>query len=1049
MAYQPKSYRKFLAGTITAAVVASAVAPAASAAEVKFTDLAGLDSETSAAIEALVGLGVIVGYQDGTFKPNQTINRGQAAEMTVKALPNVDPATPTGTVFEDLTAKSYYAPFAEALANAGLIAKGGKFAAGTAMTREAMAVALVAGFGLKDNGTAVEIKDLDKVSADARAAVKILAQHGLTKLVDGNFNPTDAVKRSQFALFFYRAVAATVATAEVAEIKSVNETTLEVKVKGSLTKVAPTDFTFDGGLTVTAAEIVPAAAADTFTTVKLTTSKQEAGKTYKLVTFKGAEVKTEVKVVVPAATASFESVTTNNLKSLTLKFSKAVTAAEAEKAGNYTVKVGAATKEVEEAKVQADGVTVVLTLKAGSELGQQNTVDVTVNKLVGLAAAETKSVSVLDTTIPVAEGITLTGPNTFSITFSEPVQAATAGAAVGVSVNNGVYGVDGSKTKLSTDGKTLNVTLAASTLPEGTYNIKVDSFKDFANFAGVAKTFPVEYKKDVTVPTAELVSASQTEVKIKFSKPVFANGVALTKDYFYHTYSAWKPVSVESTDAQTYVLKFKDEDTNTQDYYLPVGSSTVTVLAKVGDHAAKDAWGNVLAADAKLTATVTADTQAPEVKSVVAKAENKVELTFSEDVTLAADSITVKDSAGTVIANTKYTVNNVSAGGVYKYNLDFTAKLAGGTYTVEVKNVKDKALAPNTITAITHSFTITDLTAPEAPTAVVVDDSATNTFVYLTFNEDMATTGAGSVLEVKNYRLGGAVLPTGSKVELFGSSKKVKITLPKVAADKTLVSAGETGKTLVTFTIGQLADANGNAMEDFSTLVTVAADTAPTTFEASAIAKNKLQLVIPQEITTVTADGIKVSKSGGAAVEVAAIDSVAYNATTGKTTVTVTVKAEVALADSSQAEADKLVVSIVDGKLATVTGKKLTGVTADSTVADKMAASLVATNAIVDYNHATSTAFQIEFNEDLSSTNAAFYAHDLVVTDSTGKVLTAGIEYTTTVVGDTILVDVKAEGKFKVKSKDAVTYIKDAQGNTVNVFTTVVDVEVKLNPAAL
>jgi trimeric autotransporter adhesin len=229
MAYQPKN-RKFLAGTITAAVVASAVvAPAASAAEVKFTDLAGLDAETNTAIEALVGLGVIKGYPDGTFKPNQTINRGQAAEMTVKAL-KLDTPAPTGKVFEDLTDKSYYAKFAEALATAKLIPAGGKFGAATDMTREAMALALVTGLGLTDNGTAVEVKDIAGLSAESQAAIKILAQHKVTLLLDGNFNPKDAVKRSQFALFFHRGVvAAEAAKAETkATVKVVDTNKVEV-----------------------------------------------------------------------------------------------------------------------------------------------------------------------------------------------------------------------------------------------------------------------------------------------------------------------------------------------------------------------------------------------------------------------------------------------------------------------------------------------------------------------------------------------------------------------------------------------------------------------------------------------------------------------------------------------------------------------------------------------------------------------------------------------------------------------------------------------------
>jgi trimeric autotransporter adhesin len=243
MAYQPKSYRKFLTGTITAAVVASAVVPAASAAEVKFTDLAGLDAETVTAIEALVGLEVIKGYPDGTFKPNQTINRGQAAEMTVKAL-KITPKAPTGKVFEDLTDKSYYASFAEALAEAKLIPAGGKFGAGTDMTREAMAIALVTGFGLKATDKAVDVKDLETASPEAREAIKILAQHDVTKLLDGNFNPKEAVKRSQFALFFNRAVA--VAGAVQSELKVESAKAVDVnKIEVKFNKAVAADVAVD------------------------------------------------------------------------------------------------------------------------------------------------------------------------------------------------------------------------------------------------------------------------------------------------------------------------------------------------------------------------------------------------------------------------------------------------------------------------------------------------------------------------------------------------------------------------------------------------------------------------------------------------------------------------------------------------------------------------------------------------------------------------------------------------------------------------------------
>jgi hypothetical protein len=263
MAYQPKSYRKFLAGTITAAVVASAVAPAASAAEVKFTDLTGVSAETLTAIEALVGLNVIVGFPDGTFKPNQPINNSQAAEMIVKFLPNVDPkAAPTGKVFEDLTEKSYASKFAEALVDAGLIPAGGKFNATAGITREAMAVVAVKAFGLKDTGAAVEIKDLDKASEAARASIKILAQHNLTNLLEGNFRPTETVTRSQFALFFYRGVQAVEAAAksvQLTEAKAAGVKKISVSFNKEVDFTKATVTVKRGSSNVAIAKLTPAA----------------------------------------------------------------------------------------------------------------------------------------------------------------------------------------------------------------------------------------------------------------------------------------------------------------------------------------------------------------------------------------------------------------------------------------------------------------------------------------------------------------------------------------------------------------------------------------------------------------------------------------------------------------------------------------------------------------------------------------------------------------------------------------------------------------------
>ncbi|WP_243354349.1 S-layer homology domain-containing protein [Bacillus litorisediminis] len=230
MAYQPKSYRKFLAGTVTAAVVASAVTPVA-AADKTFPDVENLDQETKEAIYALVDAGTITGYEDGTFKPFNDINRGQVAKMIVRHLGLELPEESAG-VFADLSADSEFVLYAEALYNAGIISGTPQedgtrtYGAGQPLTREQMAKILVNALDLVGTGEEVEVKDLNEAAADQREYIQTLAQLGLTSLPNGEFNPKDAVKRSQLALFLYRASQLEV---EDISVSAVGAKKLEVK----------------------------------------------------------------------------------------------------------------------------------------------------------------------------------------------------------------------------------------------------------------------------------------------------------------------------------------------------------------------------------------------------------------------------------------------------------------------------------------------------------------------------------------------------------------------------------------------------------------------------------------------------------------------------------------------------------------------------------------------------------------------------------------------------------------------------------------------------
>jgi len=92
----------------------------------------------------------------------------------------------------------------------------------------------------------------------------------------------------------------------------------------------------------------------------------------------------------------------------------------------------------------------------------------------------------------------------------------------------------------------------------------------------------LEYVKDTTPPTAKVKEATQNKVVIEFNEPATRDGysgdeAALTRDYFYHTYSSWKPTKVVASDNnKVYTLYFSEDqkDGDYPVYLLPVGNVT-------------------------------------------------------------------------------------------------------------------------------------------------------------------------------------------------------------------------------------------------------------------------------------------------------------------------------------------------------------------------------------------------------------------------------------------------------------------------------------------
>ncbi|MDX8363771.1 S-layer homology domain-containing protein [Cytobacillus sp. IB215665] len=284
MAYQPKSYRKFLAGSVSAALVATAIGPVAASAANDFSDVSS-SYWAHDEISALANEGIINGFPNGTFGPDLTLTRGQAAKLFQRALGLEVPADLNS--FSDLEGHSDQELLAAAAAvKAAGIFKGsnGEFGAEDVLTRAQMASVIVRAFGLEANDVDVTLTDLDTIDVSHRDNVSVLFQNGITTGRDNGtiFDGADSVTRAQFATFLYRALGYDVDLS--ASVKAINTTTVEVMFEDAIEDVDALNFAIEG------LEVENAAVKQTNSKVAvLTTSPQEGGEVY-TVTVDGEEV---------------------------------------------------------------------------------------------------------------------------------------------------------------------------------------------------------------------------------------------------------------------------------------------------------------------------------------------------------------------------------------------------------------------------------------------------------------------------------------------------------------------------------------------------------------------------------------------------------------------------------------------------------------------------------------------------------------------------------------------------------------------------------------
>ncbi|WP_274310172.1 S-layer homology domain-containing protein [Solibacillus daqui] len=174
-----------------------------SAYDVPFSDITSKNAYVEE-IMYLTDKEIIKGYEDGTFKPANSITRRQVFLMlsrdTNLQFEKIRPMTSFQDVAENSEDYAIITPFYEA----GIIdGSYGKMQLSQSLTRAQLAKILVNAYNLKMQAPVADFNDVSKTHY-AYHYIKILASNGISIGYKGNFKPNDPVTREHFSVFLAR-----------------------------------------------------------------------------------------------------------------------------------------------------------------------------------------------------------------------------------------------------------------------------------------------------------------------------------------------------------------------------------------------------------------------------------------------------------------------------------------------------------------------------------------------------------------------------------------------------------------------------------------------------------------------------------------------------------------------------------------------------------------------------------------------------------------------------------------------------------------------------
>ncbi|TNP15909.1 S-layer homology domain-containing protein [Bacillus tropicus] len=522
------SYKKVIAGTMTAAMVAGVVSPVAAAGKT-FPDVQP-GSWSAEYIDYLVAKKAIEGKPDGTFAPTEAIDRASAAKIMAitLGLEVKDGAKPTFKDAQDSWAAKYIA----AVEKAGVIQGDGtgNFNPNNQINRASMASMIVKAYKLdgKVSGQ-LETKFSDLNDHWGEKDANILVALGITNGTGNGWEPDKSVTRAEAAKFIAKTDMqfGQKAEAKVESIKAINAKEIEVKFGTEVKDVTAANFAVVEGskeLDIEKVELSEDKKSATITLKNALVNKQAYVAHVKDVkSVDGKDIPKALEVIFfndeVAPTVSTVSTPDGNVKVVfSEKLSKdAVTVVINGKEFTATPEDNTVTL------TKADVASVVKNGEAFNVIvtGAKDLVGNTMEMYEGKATYKVEK----DVTAPEVKDIQVKelvdGVATLEVTFSEELSAE--GKVV---VKKGDKVVDGATIVLDQDTTKVLVTVPeALTDKETAANLKVEfvGYKDAANNVGTKVTKEVKVTKDVVAPNLVKVEADENKAAtFTFDKEVTA-----------------------------------------------------------------------------------------------------------------------------------------------------------------------------------------------------------------------------------------------------------------------------------------------------------------------------------------------------------------------------------------------------------------------------------------------------------------------------------------------------------------------------------------------